>query len=66
MVEDVLIRVSEFIYPANFVVLETERVANVANEILVILGSPFLVTVNALINCRNNMMRLFFGNMTSL
>jgi len=30
----------------------------------VILGCPFLVTAIALINCRNGMMRLSFGNMT--
>jgi len=29
----------------------------------VILGRPFLATANALINCRNGMMRLSFGNM---
>jgi len=31
VVEDVLIRVGEFIYPVDFVVLETEKVANIAN-----------------------------------
>ena len=64
MVEDVLIRVGEFIYPVDFIVLETEKVANVAKQIPVILGRPFLATANALINCRNGMMRLSFGNMT--
>ena len=64
VVEDVLIRVGEFIYPVDFIVLETEKVANVANQIPVILGRPFLATANALINCRNGMMRLSFGNMT--
>jgi len=30
----------------------------------VILGHPFLATVNAIINCRNGSMRLTFGDMT--
>jgi len=45
-------------------VLETERVANVTNQILVILAWPFFATSNALINCRNGMMGLFFSSMT--
>ncbi|XP_073133296.1 uncharacterized protein [Henckelia pumila] len=36
----------------------------VHNEIPVILGRPFLATSNALINCRNGIMKLSFGNMT--
>ena len=36
VVEDVLIRVDEFIYPVDFIVLETEKVANVVNQIPVI------------------------------
>ena len=53
MVEDVLIRVNEFIYQADFLMLETERVANIANHILVIIGGPFLAIPNEWINCRN-------------
>jgi hypothetical protein len=34
------------------------------NPIPVILGRPFLATSNALINCRNELMKLSFGNMT--
>ena len=30
----------------------------------IILGRPFLATANALINCRNGLMKLTFGNMT--
>ena len=64
IVEDVLIKVGEFIYPVDFVVLETESVANSEIQIPVILGRPFLATSNALINCRNGMLKLSFGNMT--
>jgi len=63
IVEDVLIRVGEFIYLVDFVVIETEKVSNVASQVPMILGRPFLITANALINCRNGMMRLPFGNM---
>ena len=64
MVEDVLIRVNEFICLADFVILETNRVADVANQVPVILEHPFLAISNAFINCMNGMMRLSFGNMT--
>jgi len=64
VVEDVLIKVGEFIFPVDFVVLDTERVPNVESHIPVILGFPFLATSNARINCRNGIMKLSFGNMT--
>jgi len=34
------------------------------NEMLLNLGQPFLATLNALINCRHEKMKLTFGNMT--
>ena len=43
--------------------METEPIANECKQIPVILGRPFLATVNALINCRNGLMNLSFGNM---
>ena len=58
-----LIRVGEFIYPVDFAVIETQKMCNIANQVLVILGHPFLTTINAIINCGNGMMRLFFSNM---
>ena len=48
----------------DFIVLDTQPVANPSNQIPVILGRPFLATSNALINCRNGVMKLTFGNMT--
>ncbi|RVW40134.1 hypothetical protein CK203_086181 [Vitis vinifera] len=35
-----------------------------ANLVPIILGRPFLATSNAIINCRNGLMQLTFGNMT--
>ena len=48
----------------DFVVLDTEPVAVGTNHAPIILGRPFLVTSNAIINCRNGVMPLTFGNMT--
>ncbi|XP_074373952.1 uncharacterized protein LOC141714326 [Apium graveolens] len=63
IIEDVLIKVGDFIFPVDFVVLETEPVKNPKNQIRIILGRTFLATSNALINCRNGLMKLTFGNM---
>ena len=63
-VEDVLIQVDKFYYPVDFVMLDTEPVAVGANYVPIILGRPFLATSNAIINCRNGVMQLTFGNMT--
>ena len=63
-IEDVLIQVDRFYYPVDFVVLDTEPVAVGANHVPIILGRPFLATSNAIINCRNGVIQLTFGNMT--
>jgi len=63
IIEDVLVQVDKFIYPVDFVVLDTQPLET-CNRIPVILGCPFLATSNALINCRNGLMKLSFGNMT--
>ena len=64
IVEDVLVKVDKFYYPVDFVVLDTEPIENGPNHVLIILGRPFLATANAIINCRNGIMQLNFGNMT--
>ena len=64
IVEDVLVKVDKFYYPVDFVVLDTEPVAEGTNHVPIILGRPFLATSNAIINCRNGVMHLTFGNMT--
>ena len=63
-IEDFLIKVDKFYYPVDFVVLDTELVAMGSNHVPVILRRPFLDTSNAIINCRNGVMQLTFGNMT--
>ena len=57
-------KVDKFYYPVDFVVLDTEPVAGGTNQVPIILGRPFLATSNAIINCRNGVMQLTFGNMT--
>ena len=63
-IDDVIIQVDRFYYPVDFVVLDTEPVAIGPNHVPIILGRPFLATSNAIINCRNGIMQLTFGNMT--
>ena len=63
-IEDVLIQVDRFYYLVDFVVLDTEPIAVGANHVPIILGRPFLATSNAIINFRNGVMQLTFGNMT--
>ena len=64
IVEDVLVKVDKFYYLVDFIVLDTKPVAGGANHVPIILGRPFLATSNAIINCRNGVMQLTFGNMT--
>ena len=64
IIEDVLIKVENFYFPVDFVVLDTEPIPEAANQVRIILGRPFLATANALINCRNGVMKISFGNMS--
>ena len=64
IVEDVLVKVDKFYYPLDFVVLDTEPMESRPNHVPIILGRPFLATTNAIINFRNGVMQLTFGNMT--
>ena len=64
IVEDFLVKVDNFYYPVDFVVLDTEPMAESTHQVPIILGRPFFATANAIINCRNGVMQLTFGNMT--
>ena len=64
IVEDVLVKIDKFYYPVDFVVLDTEPSSKEPNHVPIILGRPFLATANAIINFRNGIMQLTFGNMT--
>ena len=64
IVEDVLVKVDNLYYPVDFVVLDIEPMAESTHEVPIILGGPFLATANVIINFRNGIMQLTFGNMT--
>ena len=64
IVEDVLVKVDKFYYPVDFVVFYTEPIESGPNHVPIILGRPFLATANVIINYRNGVMQLAFGNMT--
>ena len=65
MVEDVLVKVENFYYPIDFIILDIESILHPSANILIILGRPFLATTIALINCRNGRMKITFGSMTA-
>ena len=48
MIEDVLVKVDKFIFPADFIVLDVEE----DKEIPIILGRPFLSTGRAILTYR--------------
>ncbi|WJZ91037.1 hypothetical protein VitviT2T_010147 [Vitis vinifera] len=64
IIEDVLVQVDNFYYPIDFFVLDIDPIVKEANYVPIILGRPFLATSNAIINYRNGLMQLTFGNMT--
>ena len=59
-----MVKVDKFYYLGDSVVLDTKPIASGPNHVPIILGRPFLATSNAIINCRNGVMQLAFGNMT--
>uniref|UniRef100_A0A2N9GV66 Retrotransposon gag domain-containing protein n=1 Tax=Fagus sylvatica TaxID=28930 RepID=A0A2N9GV66_FAGSY len=64
VVEDVLVKVENFYYLVDFIILDIEPTLHPSANIPIILGRPFLATANALINCRNGRMKITFGSMT--
>ena len=49
VLEDVLVRIDTFVFPVDFVVLDTEPVRDVSSQIQVICRRPFLATIDATI-----------------
>nr|XP_016512491.1 PREDICTED: uncharacterized protein LOC107829557 [Nicotiana tabacum] len=54
ILDDVLVQVGKFIFPANFVILDCQ----VDEEIPIILGSPFLDTGRVLIDCESGELKM--------
>ena len=61
MLEDVLVKVDEFFFPVDFLVLDMELNGD-PRQVPIILGRPILATTNACINCRTGVMDVSFGN----
>ncbi|KAI3768558.1 hypothetical protein L2E82_19346 [Cichorium intybus] len=61
MLSDVIIKVRDFYYPTDFLVLDTRQAAN-REQPTIILGRPFLATANANIDCRTGEMGISFGH----
>ena len=60
IVEDVLVKVDNFYYLVDFVVLDIEPMEESTHQVPIILGRPFFAIVNAIINYRNGVMQLTF------
>lgn len=61
-IEDVLIKIGEFIFLVDFMALEIQLVMNPQYHIPIILGGSFLPTSNVVNNYQNWSMRLSFRN----
>ena len=57
VVEDILVRVNEFVFPADFVILDMEE----DKKVPLILGRPFLATGKALIDVDNGELTFRFN-----
>ncbi|XP_026437515.1 uncharacterized protein LOC113335714 [Papaver somniferum] len=62
IIEDVLVQVENFIYPVDFVILDTQPVSSQDINIPIILGRSFLATANAVIHCQTGLVEFSFGN----
>ncbi|KAD2171598.1 hypothetical protein E3N88_41700 [Mikania micrantha] len=60
MLVGVAVKIREFCYPEDFLVLDYEPITK-KEQPTVILGRPFLATANAQINCRDNTVSMTFG-----
>ena len=58
IVEDVLVRAGKFIFPIDFVVLDFEE----DEDVLLILGMPFLYTTKAIIDVYDGTLTLRVGD----
>ncbi|CAN6455622.1 unnamed protein product [Victoria cruziana] len=60
VLEDVLIKIEDLIFPVDFIVLDMEGM-DADHQTLIILGRPFLATTNACINCRTGVLEISFA-----
>nr|GEU52223.1 hypothetical protein [Tanacetum cinerariifolium] len=61
ILEDVIVKVDDFYYPVDFFVMDTESLYKDVQP-NIILGRPFLATIDARINCQTGTKDIAFGN----
>ena len=61
LIENVFVKVNKFYFSVDFIVLDVETTRTLI-QILIVLGRPFLATVNACINCKIDTMDISFEN----
>ncbi|GJZ58748.1 putative nucleotidyltransferase, ribonuclease H [Tanacetum coccineum] len=61
ILEDVIVKVDDFYYPVDFFVMDIESPYKDVQP-TIILGRPFLATIDASINCQNGAMDIAFSN----
>ncbi|CAN6462701.1 unnamed protein product [Victoria cruziana] len=59
--EDVLLKIEDFVFPVDFVILDMEGV-DADHQTPIILGRPFLAKANACINCRTGVLEISFSD----
>lgn len=64
VLKDVLLQIHNVYFLVDFIVIDTAPVKNTHLQILVILGRPFLGTINVVINCKNAIVKLYFEKIT--
>ncbi|CAN6444870.1 unnamed protein product [Victoria cruziana] len=61
VLEDILLKIEDFVFPVNFVILDMEGV-DADLQTPIILDRPFLAIANACINCRTGILEISFGD----
>ncbi|CAN6447766.1 unnamed protein product [Victoria cruziana] len=61
VLEDILLKIEDFVFPVDFVILDMEGV-DADHQTPIILGRPFLATANLCINCRTGVLEISFGD----
>ena len=62
-IDDVIVKVHGFYYPVYFIVPDIER-SHTSLDTPIILGCPFLATIDAHIGCREGNLKISFGDMS--
>ena len=61
LIEDILVKINKYYFSIDFLILDVEPFQEL-NQNPIILGYPFVATVNANINCKIEAMNITFRN----